>query len=108
MTNPLTSFSAQNDPPVAPNNLIATPQLGAADLTWDSNELEEHEVCVEMCTDNENFVEIRREDGDLPGVTVGSLSNGTTYYFRVRSVLRGVYSKYSNIAFATPEEGGSR
>ncbi len=109
MVKALTKFHAQNDPPVAPENLMVTPNSSTSlAVNWDSDEVEEHEVCIERCTDNENFVETQRVSGDTNGVVEGSLVTDTTYYYRLRTVLRGVYSRYSDIAFSTPAEGGGR
>ncbi|WP_155620262.1 fibronectin type III domain-containing protein [Paenibacillus macerans] len=90
-------------PSTAPVNLKAASGNSQVTLSWNAVDSAESYI-VHYGTSSGNYtktaVAIKDENGSF---IISGLSNGTTYYFVVSSVVDGVESDFSNEAVATPQ-----
>lgn len=92
-------------PPFDPTMLVATKgtELGSIDLNWTDNSDFETGYALERSDDNVVFVEIIELPVNTVSYTDDGLTEGNTYYYRVRGFNLAGYSDYSNIASAKPQ-----
>ncbi|MFT3789347.1 MAG: fibronectin type III domain-containing protein [Tepidisphaeraceae bacterium] len=89
--------------PAAPSGLAATAVTGGVNLTWVDNSTDETGFEVQRATDaafSANLVTTTAA-ANATGLSITSLTAGTTYYFRVRAVNAVGPSAYTAIASAT-------
>lgn len=84
----------------APTNLKATPESSAVDLSWDSVEGATNYIVKRSLTSGGPYEEITTTSAIT--YTDRDVTNGTTYYYVVTSIVNGVESDPSNEASATP------
>jgi hypothetical protein len=89
---------------LAPSNLsvgeISTSQIA---LTWTDNSNEETGFSIERKTgDGGTYAQVGSVSANVTTFTNTGLTQGTEYYYRVRTVSGSNYSKYSNEVSATP------
>ena len=90
------------DPPAAPTNLSANaPACDQIDLAWTDNADNESGFKIERSTDGSNFGEIDTVGANVTGYSDTTVSENTTYWYRVRAYNGAGNSAYSNTAFDT-------
>ncbi|MFC1531347.1 fibronectin type III domain-containing protein, partial [Gemmatimonadota bacterium] len=99
-----TSVSPPDPSMDPPTGLSATSSTStSADLSWTDNS-DEEEFEIERCEDTgcENFVKITTVAADATSYTDNSLTAGTLYCYRVRGIVGGSPTGYSNTDCVTP------
>ena len=71
--------------PNPPSNLRGSINNDNISFNWDDNSNIDDGFIIERSTDGENFVEIGRANRDSNGYADTNISNGNTYYYRVRA-----------------------
>jgi len=102
--NSLPSSVAATTPawPVAPTNLTVTAASSSQiDLKWDDNAANETGYKIECSTDNYNWTELTTTSADAISYNNTGLSEGTTYYYRVRATNGNGDSVYTSSVSAT-------
>lgn len=82
----ITVPSSDTTPPPVPENPTVTPGDGLIQLGWDAVSAEDlagYQWAIGLSTGT--YAQIRDVSSDTLGVTIPGLTNGTTYYFAVRS-----------------------
>ena len=76
--------------PSAPSGLVITPGYSEATLAWtaptDDGGATISDYVVEQSTDDANWTVFADGTSASPSATVADLSNGTTYYFRIKAI----------------------
>jgi hypothetical protein len=73
--------------PRAPTNLVGTAlSQNQVKLTWQDNATNEDGFEIDVSTDNVHFTQYATVRANVNAATVGNLTKGTTYYFRVSSI----------------------
>ncbi|GAB2560545.1 fibronectin type III domain-containing protein [Spirosoma areae] len=86
----------------APTTLAATAKSSTRiDLTWKEDITGEAGFEIERSTDNRSFTKIGDAAANATSFQNTGLSPSTRYYYRVRAIVRGTGSAYSNTADAT-------
>ncbi len=85
-----------------PQNLNATPGIGAVNLNWDVDGAPDSFNVYRSLVDGGPYTFLANVGGGFSGYDDGAVSQGTTYYYVVTAVLGGVESVYSNQASAAP------
>jgi pectate lyase len=86
--------------PAAPSGLTATGAKRAVTIAWTDNSTNESSFKIERSTDGVNFTQITTVGANVTSYKNGSLTTGTTYYYRVRASNTAGDSAYSNVASA--------
>ena len=85
--------------PNAPSGLAAsTISNGQSTLSWSDNAINEDGYRIEQSTNFGSYIQVGSKIANETSFTVGGLSVGNIYSFRVRSVNNAGVSGYSNIA----------
>jgi phosphodiesterase/alkaline phosphatase D-like protein len=96
------AFATTAPPPAPPSNLaLSLVSASSVKLTWEDNATGEQYYRVERSTDGVTFLQVAILGANSTSWTNSSLSNNTTYWYRVRASQGSVYSDYSNIAQIT-------
>jgi hypothetical protein len=83
--------------PAAPSGLSGTASSSTAvRLAWVDNATDETSYRIEMKTGTQSFKEVQTLGANVTSATLGGLTPGTTYGFRVRARNGKGYSSYSN------------
>jgi titin len=89
--------------PAAPSELTAAAASSTAvNLSWKDNSDNETGFDIERSTDNVSFSLLTTLEAGSQSYTDKGLTAGTTYYYRIRAVIAGGGSGYSDTASATP------
>ena len=93
-------------PPAAPSALIATAAGSSqVDLVWADNAADEAGFKIERSLDNVNYSQIAATGTDITSYSDNSVSDSTTYLYRVSAWNASGDSGFSNTSFATTGAG---
>jgi subtilisin family serine protease len=102
-TASITTLGTAPTPGGAPTNVVAEAQLGnQVSLSWEDNASDETGFSIERSlTSTFTAVTLRIADANTSGFWDWNLSQGTTYFYRIRAITPTGFSPYSNTATVT-------